>query len=61
MSSPLVAMKEFGFARYGIDMYLTDALFDENYSNNIEAVKNRFAEVDNYDSLGSTYYIDGFK
>lgn len=58
---PLVAMKEFGFARYGIDMYLTDALFDENYSNNIEAVKKRFAEVDNYDSLGSTYYIDGFK
>lgn len=58
---PLVAMEDFGFSRYGIDMYLTDALFDSHYSANIESVKNILSEMENYGALGATYYIDDFK
>ena len=54
-------MTAFGFTRYGIDCYLPDSLSDKDYYPDICKVKDMYAKIENYSSLGGEYLISDFE
>ena len=56
---PLVAMKELGFSRYGIDLYLPDPLTNLDYEEHMKNMKSLYNKVSNHEVLGE-YKIDQF-
>ena len=56
---PLVAMKELGFTRYGVDLYLPDPLTNLNYEEHFKKMNDLYNHTSNHEALGE-YKIDKF-
>lgn len=56
---PFVAPREYGFVRYGTDLFLPDIITDLNYASHVDTVKKRMTELPNYATVGD-YSIDAF-
>lgn len=56
---PLMAMKELGFTRYGIDLYLPDPLTNLDYEDHFSNMTNLYNHISNHEALGE-YKIDQF-
>ena len=54
---PFVAPVNFGFVRYGTDLFLPDIITDLNYQSHINRVKNRMSQLSNYHTIDE-YKID---
>ena len=56
---PMVAPKQWNFARYGNEYYLSDPLTDIDSASHLARVKSFYGKMDNAQALGS-YIIDSF-
>lgn len=56
---PLVAMKEFGFTRFGIDKYLPDSFTDFDFQKHLNNVIYFYDRISNHNALGD-YKISSF-